>query len=93
MQVQAHDFVTCNNLVSEYLEHTEYDLQDTLNQMDATALQLPTHDVSMSPKTQRHPEYASPETDLYSHAPILNEEQLCRMYSECFNGIGTFENY
>ena len=61
--------------------------------MDAHAEQSTVHDARISPDTQRHADYVSPDTDSHSHASILNKEQMCRMYPECFIGIGKFKYY
>ena len=63
------------------------------NQMDALAEQLAIHKVGVCSKTQRHPDYVSPETDLLSHPHILNKKNLHGLYHKCFNGIAKFRNY
>ena len=60
--------------------------------MNALAEESSRYDVGISPEIQWYPDYASPDTYLYSHLPILNKEQLCQMYPACFNGIGKFKN-
>ena len=53
-------------------------------------IKLVMHDIGISLKTQRHPDYVLLQTDLHSKPFILNKEQLFRMYSECFKAIGKF---
>ena len=46
-------------------EDAEYDNESQWNQMDALAKHSTIHDVRISQGTQWHPDYASPETDLF----------------------------
>ena len=91
-QVKAltHKFVTHYDLVTE---DAEYDLEDWWNQMDVHTEYPTIHDIRVSLETLRHPNYISPETDLHSCPPMVNNEQLHMMYPECFNDIGEFKNY
>ena len=47
----------------------------------------------MSIETQKHPHYVPAETYLHTCPPIVDKEQLHKMYPECYNGIGKFKNY
>ena len=59
--------------------------------MDALVEQPTIHGGMIFPETQRLPDYVSAQTDLHSHQPVLNKEQLHRMYHEGFSGIGKFK--
>ena len=89
VQSQANNLVAYAN--NDLGLDVEYDVEHWWSQTDALT-EYPTiydvKDFSRDPETSR---LWAPDTDLHSHPPILNKEQQCRIYPECFNGIGNFK--